>query len=234
MVGQDAASTTYVDRKQKTATSIGVEVIVRHLIHATTQEVRAALDDVRTKADGVIVQLPLPKSVDTDQVLRAIPVAQDVDGLSGASKILPATIRAILMLLQHANVDIDASTFALVGNGRLIGQPLAAYLMSRNIKPIIIDAQTKNPGARIKKADVVVVGTGVPGSVTKDMVAPHQVLIDAGYSIKNGRSVGDADPVVYDFVRAAAPVPGGLGPVTVAALLATVFELALQRRGTTT
>jgi methylenetetrahydrofolate dehydrogenase (NADP+)/methenyltetrahydrofolate cyclohydrolase len=231
MVGEDAASKTYVERKQKTAATIGVDVIVRHLVHATTQEVLAALTELQTKVDGIIVQLPLPKSVNTDQVLKAIPRTQDVDGLSGSSKILPATIRAILKLLEQAEVNIGSSTFALVGNGRLIGQPLAAYLMSRNITPIIIDANTKNPGARIKKADVVVVGTGVPGSVTADMVASHQVLIDAGYSIKDGRSVGDVDPQAYDHVRVAVPVPGGLGPVTVTALLATVYELALQHRG---
>lgn len=206
LVGEDPSSEIYVNLKVKKAQELGIEV-----------EVVEKVENVE-KYDGIIVQLP-----GGEELIDQIPLEKDVDGLREGSPFLPATVKAVLRILGLARMT---GTIVVVGQGRLVGKPLADYLEKQNKKIIRCDENTKNLGEVTKMADVLVVATGVPDLIKKDMVKSGAILIDCG------APKAEISPECYELASAYTPVPGGIGPVTVVSLLENLVEAAYNSQTT--
>ena len=195
LIGDDLASKIYVNLKVKKAKELGIEVEVRQ--------------DLNTDADGIIVQLP-----GGEHLIEKVPPEKDVDGLTGRSRFLPAGVKAVLAVTPRNDTDI----WVIVGQGRLIGKPLADYLEKQKVKVIRCDEFTKDLKTETLKGDVLVVATGVPNLIKKDMVKPGAIVIDCG------SPKAEVDPAVAGIASVISPVPGGVGPLTVVSLLENVVE----------
>ncbi len=232
-VGDQAESTTYINRKVAIAKQIGVTAEVLRLpISATIQDVVNRIMGASTKATGIIVQLPLPAHISRATVLDAIPTTKDIDGLSRASLgalvrdesgFIPATPRAILRIIQHTGRTIAGLRVAIVGAGLLVGKPLAIALTNGGATVVLIEKNERDTAALCKTADVLVACAGQPGMITKEFVHKKMLVIDAGFTVSDGKLLGDVDPAVEEYCEALTPVPGGVGPVTVAALMANLL-----------
>jgi methylenetetrahydrofolate dehydrogenase (NADP+) / methenyltetrahydrofolate cyclohydrolase len=180
-----------------------------------------------TTVHGIIVQLPLPDSSQTDEVTSAINPAKDVDGLHPDSQFTAATPMAILWLLAGYNIDPKGKLVAVVGQGRLVGAPLSQLLEDSEAEVIRCDKRTKDLAAETRKADIVVSGTGVPGLIKPGMVKPKAVVVDAGAGEANGSVSGDLHPDLFkDASLKITPNPGGVGPMTVVALFENLLQAA--------
>lgn len=176
---------------------------------------------------GIIVQLPLADASATQRAVDMVAPQKDVDGLGGNAVFDPATPTAINWLLAGYNIDLRNKKVAIVGNGRLVGAPLARMWQKSNIDVTVFDESSDNIAEQIKSFDVIVTATGVPGLITTEMVGQGVVVIDAGTASEQGRIVGDIDPAVRarDDI-AITPEKGGVGPLTVAALFDNVIRAA--------
>jgi len=239
-VGADPGSGIYVKRKLSAAKKIGVDARVILLpAEANTQTVLDAILEAAKQSDGIIVQLPLPPGINQQAVLDAVPSALDVDALSTQSTqrladnfegaIVPATPRAIIEILKGVKTIRDLRV-AIVGAGVLVGRPLSYALVNEGAKVTPVDIDTPNPTELTKQADVIVSAVGKPGLITAEHVKSGQIVIDAGFNFIDGKVVGDVDAeAVEPIVDQLTPVPGGVGAVTVVALLANVIDATVRR-----
>ncbi|MEX0748830.1 MAG: bifunctional 5,10-methylenetetrahydrofolate dehydrogenase/5,10-methenyltetrahydrofolate cyclohydrolase [Candidatus Saccharimonadales bacterium] len=228
--GTMVVSDTYVRLKQAYGQDIGVEVERYDTDTSNLVDTIQRLNGTDS-IHGIIVQLPLPESIDTGEVLNRIDSVKDVDGLGAESAFDPATPTAILWLLSEGNVELDSKTIGVIGHGRLVGAPLVRILKASGHEPLIADKETGDVAELMRECDVVITATGRPGLITPDMVHSGQVIIDAGTSSEDGSLVGDVDSSLYERSDLKiSPVPGGVGPLTVAALFANVIE-AFKRQG---
>lgn len=201
MVGDDPASKIYVNLKMKKAQEVGIETELR--------------TDLNTDADGIIVQMPGPQ-----ELVDQIPLEKDVDGLRDGSPFLPATVKGIIEILKQVQDDTD-KTYVVVGQGKLVGKPLADYLEKNGREVIRCDVNTPDLKTQTYKGDILVCATGVAGLITVDMVKPGAVVIDCG----SPKPEVDFEKV-KDVASAITPVPGGVGPMTVISLLENVVAAA--------
>ncbi|WP_134160296.1 bifunctional 5,10-methylenetetrahydrofolate dehydrogenase/5,10-methenyltetrahydrofolate cyclohydrolase [Alicyclobacillus sacchari] len=244
LVGDDPSSASYVRSKRRLATDLGLNAMV-HELPVAIQELdlvqfigRLNEDD---SVDAVLVQLPLPSHLHADRVLAAISPEKDVDGLhpanlgrasQGKPPVWPCTAAGIVRLLDFANVPIAGQTAVVVGRSRLVGWPTAQLLLSRGATVVQCHRQTVNLSSYTRQADVLVVAAGVPHLIGREHVRPATVVIDVGMNRVDGRLLGDVDfEQVAPLVSAITPVPGGVGPMTVAMLVANAVSLCEQRRG---
>jgi methylenetetrahydrofolate dehydrogenase (NADP+)/methenyltetrahydrofolate cyclohydrolase len=210
--GEDESVDSYIRAKRSYGADIGVAVEVFSETADTLVERVKALGSYMS-VTGVIVQLPLAHPELTDAALAAVPVAKDVDGLAPGSTFEPATPKAIAWLLAAFNVDLAGKTVAVVGQGRLVGAPLSDRLESSGIRVLRLDKSTPDLAAALLTADVIITATGRPGLITSAMIAPNAVVVDAG------APASDLAPDVADRTDLTiTPNPGGVGPMTVAAL----------------
>ena len=207
LIGDDPASKAYVNLKVQKAKELGIDVEVRQ--------------DLNTDADGIIVQLP-----GGEDLIDKIPPEKDVDGLVEGSPFLPATVKGILEILDPARMT---GTIVIVGQGRLVGKPLADYWEKQNAKVIRCDINTPDLKSETLKGDILVVATGVEKLITADMVKPGAVVIDCG----SPKAEVDFD-AVKDKAMAITPVPGGVGPLTVISLLENTVDAAYNNNITHT
>ncbi len=227
LVGSDPASLSYVKRKGQAAESLGCGFLLRHLTNGVS-EARVILLLKKLNKDkkvrGIIVQLPLPKKFNTERVLSAIAPQKDIDNLRGDSPFLSPSVQAIWHLLTKTGVPKKSAPILIIGYGRLIGKPLHAFLVKKGFTNIdVADKKTENLNARILAADVVISATGQPSLVKR--VKRGAVVIDAGAGIQNGKIKGDVDIArVAKFAKVVAPVPGGVGPLTVAYLFKNLIS----------
>ncbi|HRQ87029.1 MAG TPA: bifunctional 5,10-methylenetetrahydrofolate dehydrogenase/5,10-methenyltetrahydrofolate cyclohydrolase, partial [Candidatus Saccharibacteria bacterium] len=208
----------YVALKQEYGEDILIDVQVRRI---QQQEAKALIDQLNNDATvhGIIVQLPLQNTNETDDILNQIDSAKDVDGLTKGSPFIAATPMAIDWLLAGYNVDLKGKAIVVVGNGKLVGQPLAALWQGAGLNVTVCDDKTEDLQGTVKQADIIVTATGQPGLITGAMVKPGAVLVDAGTASENGKLVGDAAPDVRERNDITiTPPTGGVGPLTVAAL----------------
>lgn len=211
-------SSKYVKIKQDYGSDVGVDV---SLHRPATEELidliqRLNEDD---SIHGIIVQLPLPKDLDTDAVLNQVDPGKDVDGLGADSLFDPPTPTAILWLLSCYDVELKGKRVAVVGQGRLVGTPLTHILQKSGVEVRTCDENTRNLAAETLKADVIITATGQPGLITGDMVKPGSYIIDGGTSDVSGGLTGDVSKDIYARKDLKiSPVPGGVGPLTVCAL----------------
>jgi methylenetetrahydrofolate dehydrogenase (NADP+) / methenyltetrahydrofolate cyclohydrolase len=238
LVGNDPASKIYVRKKGQAAKKIGIDFKLYHFSEKLPQaelekEIKKIVLDDRNA--GVMVQLPLPKNKDTAAILDLIPENKDVDFLSAESfknfsqgkiKTLPPTVGAISLLLQEYKIDTNGKYVVIVGAGRLVGKPMAAWLKIRKQKFVILDKKTKNITTSIRKADILITGVGKSNLINGLMVKDGVVVIDVGISKKDGKILGDIDfKSVAKKAGYITPVIGGVGPLTVACLLENLIKL---------
>lgn len=219
--------------KQKRAQEVGVSVnLVMLPESSTTDEVLNAITAVLPYTDGVIVQLPFPAHLDTAAILAAVPAAYDVDVVRYAgevTQILPPVVGAIDEIARIYQVAFTGKSVVVVGQGRLVGKPAALYAATSGAIVTRVDKETPAIDTCIAEADILILGAGVPGLVTTSMIKSGVVIFDAGTSEEGGVLVGDADVVVAERASLFTPVPGGIGPITIAILLRNLIRLMQQR-----
>lgn len=241
LVGDDPGSHWYVNAKHKDCAEVGIESIRRELPATATQaEIEAAVDELNADPACTlyIVQLPLPKGIDENAVIGRIDPVKDADGLHptnlgwlvlGKQAPLPCTPRGIVELLRRNEVPIAGQHVAVVGRGITVGRPMGLLLTRRseNATVTLCHTGTKDLGAEVRRADIVIAAAGVPGIITADMVKPGAALLDVGVSRNAaGAIVGDLAPDVWDVAGWVAPNPGGVGPMTRAMLLSNVVDFS--------
>ena len=244
LVGDDPASQVYVRNKHRAAERAGMLSFDHHLPADAGQEdveslIRALNDDPRV--DGMIVQLPLPRGLDGNRAVQTIDPAKDADGLHPHNLGMlvlerpgprPATPAGILRLLEHFDVAVGGQLALVIGRSFLVGRPLALLLGARGVDATVVQAhsRTRDLSALARMADVLVVAAGRPGLVTADDVKPGAVVVDVGINRTEDGLVGDVDfDSVSRVAGAITPVPGGVGPMTIASLMANTVQAAEGR-----
>jgi methylenetetrahydrofolate dehydrogenase (NADP+) / methenyltetrahydrofolate cyclohydrolase len=219
-----------VDSYMKLKQSYGADVLIDVDVHTIDQKDALATIAKLNKDDtvhGIIVQIPLPDTSQTDEILNAVAAEKDVDGLSKNTKFEPATPLAIDWLLAGYNVDLANKHIVIVGHGRLVGKPLAELWRSSGFDVEVVDKKVPSLADAVKQADIIVAATGVPGLITKDMIKPGAVIVDAGVATDKNGLVGDiaADVRALDDITIT-PEKGGVGPLTVCGLFENVIRSA--------
>jgi methylenetetrahydrofolate dehydrogenase (NADP+)/methenyltetrahydrofolate cyclohydrolase len=228
LVGEDPASEKFVSLKQKFGESVGVDVWIKILSEtATTERVLTAVNELET--EGVVVQLPLPKQVDQQAVLTGIPKEKDVDVLNGGD-FTPPVAGAVFEVLDRNDISLENKKIVVVGEGRLVGVPVIEGLNKRNLQHDVVslDTDEEEKLKLLKHADVIITGAGDPHFIKPDMIKEGVVLVDAGTSESAGVLVGDVDPACQGKVSLMTPVPGGIGPITVAVLFRNLITKCLN------
>ena len=240
LVGSDPGSIAYVDGKHRDCAQVGIKSIKVNLPEsATTAEVIKAVNDLNQNPEctGFIVQLPLPKLVNTEEVLLAINPDKDADGLNpinlgkfflGKNTIIPCTPKAILALLTEYKIKLSGTKVLIIGRGTTVGRPLLILLSQKpnNATVTLAHSATSNLPELMKQADIVVAAIGSAHFIKPGMVKDGATVIDVGITRTDQGLVGDVDPAVAKSVSAFAPMPGGVGPMTRAMLLNNIIELA--------
>ncbi len=235
LVGEaDAATLSFVAIKTKAAARLGVELVREELSgDATTASAVAAVKKLAEDTHGVIVQLPLPRGIDVEEVLRAIPREKDVDAVNpaivdGERAVIAPVAGAVGELLHRARVSPAGKSVVVVGQGKLVGKPVAHYFFAREAFVRTLEAgDSLEP---LRSADIIVLGAGSPGLVRPEHIKDGVVLIDAGTSEAAGKLAGDADPACAAKASVFTPVPGGVGPVAVSMIFKNLLELARARK----
>lgn len=240
IVGDDPGSHAYVRGKHRDCAQVGIASIAKTL-PATASQGEADAVVAELNADpactGYLVQLPLPPGLDTQRILELVDPDKDVDGLHptnlgrlvhGYPGPLPCTPRAVVELLQTYDITLAGADVVVIGRGITVGRPLGLLLSRRgeNATVTLCHTGTRDLAAHTRRADIVVVAAGVPGLLTADMITPGAVVVDVGISRTDGGLVGDTAPDVAAVAGWIAPVPGGVGPLTRAMLLANVVQAA--------
>lgn len=246
LVGDDPGSVSYVTGKAKAATEVGIRnTTLRRDVSITQEELLSLIAELNNDADvdGILVQLPLPKHIDEQKVIAAISPEKDVDAfhpLNVASLwlkqpcILPCTPKGIIKLLKFAGVDIAGKEAVVVGRSNIVGQPVAKLLLEENATVTVAHSKTVNLAEVTRRADILVVAIGRERLVTADMIKPGAVVIDVGVNrdSRTGKLCGDVDFEAAQHVASAiTPVPGGVGPMTIACLMENTVE-AFEKRMT--
>jgi methylenetetrahydrofolate dehydrogenase (NADP+)/methenyltetrahydrofolate cyclohydrolase len=226
-VGDDPATAKFIEQKKKFAALAGVELRLFEYEEGISQSEleaeirRLALDD---EINGIIVQLPLPAAIDTGKVIELVPPEKDVDALGSQALILSPVVAAIAEILDRYDISFSKK-FAVLGRGKLVGQPTALWLAQNGAPVTVADSQTADLGAVTRGADVIISGVGQPGLISPDMLKEEVVLIDAGTNEQAGKLAGDALPACAAKASLFTPVPGGVGPIVVAELFKNLFLL---------
>jgi methylenetetrahydrofolate dehydrogenase (NADP+)/methenyltetrahydrofolate cyclohydrolase len=245
LVGDDPASAVYVRSKDRAATQVGIQA---HTIRlpADTPEPLLLAEIARLNADpavdGILVQLPLPPHIDTGNVIAAIDPAKDVDGFhplnvgalaNGRPGLVPCTPAGVMKLLRHAGITLPGARALVLGRSSIVGRPVAALLLAADATVTIAHSRTRDLPAECRRADVLIAAVGRPEMVRGDWVANGATVIDVGINrLPDGRLVGDvAYTECAERAAAITPVPGGVGPMTIACLLENTIEAAVKRRG---
>ncbi len=236
-VGEDPASNVYVGQKEKMAKELGYQYSHVKLVSDVTQEkIEEVIDGLNADetVDGIIVQMPLPKQLDTKRIQNLIRVDKDVDGLSdmNAGKLIhnedalmPCTPKGIMDILEYYQIDVEGKNVVIVGRSDLVGKPLAAMMLNKNATVTVCHSKTVNLAHYTKQADILVAAVGKKNIITPDMVKDGAVIIDVGINRIDGKLYGDVDfEGVKDKVSYITPVPGGVGQMTVAELAKNVLK----------
>ena len=242
-VGNDSASSVYVGNKKKACAYIGIDSLAYELPEETTQdELLKLIGELNAKEEvnGILVQLPLPKHIDEDEVIRAIDPKKDVDGFHpqsvgalciGQPGFVSCTPAGIIQLLKRSGIEIAGKECVVIGRSNIVGKPMALLLLRENGTVTVTHSKTKDLKEVAKRADILIVAIGKPKMITKEYVKEGAVVIDVGiHRNENNKLCGDVD---YDNVApicsAITPVPGGVGPMTIAMLMYNCVEAAAAK-----
>jgi methylenetetrahydrofolate dehydrogenase (NADP+) / methenyltetrahydrofolate cyclohydrolase len=241
IVGEDPASQVYIRNKHRACEEVGMRS-VHHALPADTTENQLlelvgelGLD---VDVDGILVQLPVPEQIDPDAVVAAIDPRKDVDGLTpmnagllahGTPGLVPCTPAGVMELLRHEGVELEGAEAVVVGRSKLVGVPVARLLLAENATVTVCHSRTRDLPAVCRRADVLVAAVGVPRLLGADAVKPGAVVIDVGMNRAEDGLCGDVDFEAASAAAAITPVPGGVGPMTIAMLLVNTLEAARAR-----
>ncbi|HUX45775.1 MAG TPA: bifunctional 5,10-methylenetetrahydrofolate dehydrogenase/5,10-methenyltetrahydrofolate cyclohydrolase [Terracidiphilus sp.] len=266
LVGQVPASEIYVRSKVQTCAELGIySDLIRPPETVTTEEMLELVQGLndRDDVDGILIQLPLPKQVDTKALLDAVLPAKDVDGFhpvnagrlqAGRPALAPCTPAGVIEILKRSGLPIAGQHAVVVGRSDIVGKPVAMLLLHENATVTICHSKTRDLGAVTREADILVAAIGRPGLITAEMVKPGATIIDVGinrvttreefdrffagdakreatFAKRGSTLVGDVHPKAFELAGAYTPVPGGVGPLTIAMLMANTLRAAKMRRG---
>lgn len=222
----------FLSIKRARAHEAGISLqVVEFSKDTTTEECVAIIRESSNDADGVLVQFPFPQHIDKAALIAAIPPSKDVDALSFRdAAILPPVVGAIEAILKKNNFDLKGKDVVVVGDGALVGRPAAGWCREMGATVTVATRNTEDIGELTKGADVVILGAGFPNLLTPDMIKEGVVVLDAGTSEEGGVLRGDADPACSHKALLFTPVPGGIGPITVAVLLRNLVTLTRRQR----
>lgn len=243
-VGADPASSVYVGNKKKACAYVGIESLAYELAEETTQEELLSLIgelNEKEEVNGILVQLPLPKHIDEDAVIRAIDPRKDVDGFHpqsvgalciGQPGFVSCTPAGIIQLLKRFGIEIAGKECVVVGRSNIVGKPMALLLLRENGTVTVAHSKTKDLKEVTRRADILVVAVGKPKMITRDYVKEGAVVIDVGiHRNENNKLCGDVDyEDVAPVCSAITPVPGGVGPMTIAMLMYNCVQSVLQKQ----
>jgi methylenetetrahydrofolate dehydrogenase (NADP+)/methenyltetrahydrofolate cyclohydrolase len=243
LVGDDPASHLYISRKHEAAQEVGIEPLDHRLPADTSEDelldlLRELNDD--DEVDGILPQLPLPEGIDEARAIRAVDPVKDVDGFHplnagqlylGRPTLVPATPRGVLALLEEYAIPLDGARAVVIGRSQIVGKPVAHLLLQANATVTICHSHTDDLARQTLDADVLVVAAGVAGIVDPEMVKLGAAVVDVGQNRTEAGLVGDVDPGVAERAGYLTPVPGGVGPMTIAMLLRNTVLAARYRRG---
>ena len=266
LVGSVAASEIYVRSKVKTCGELGIfSEMITPPESVTTEELLGMVEslNLRDEIDGILIQLPLPKHVDTKRLLEAVSPAKDVDGfhpvnvgrlVSGQPGLQPCTPAGVMEMMRRRNLPVSGRNAVVLGRSDIVGKPMAMLLLNASATVTICHSKTANLAEVTRQADILVAAIGRPGFVTPEMVKPGAVLVDVGinrlteaaevgrlfgddpgrqatFAKRGSVVVGDIDPAAFQLSSAYTPVPGGVGALTIAMLMANTVKAAKLRRG---
>lgn len=239
-VGRDAASSVYVNNKKKACAYVGIESVSYELDEDTTEEELVKLIETLNqteKVHGILVQLPLPKQIDEDRIIRTISPDKDVDGFHpvsvgrlwlGEKGFVSCTPAGIIQLLKCSGIEIAGKECVVVGRSNIVGKPMAALLLRENGTVTVAHSKTENLKEVTRRADILIAAVGRPKMITAEYIKEGAVVIDVGiHRDANNHLCGDVDfEDVYSKVSAITPVPGGVGPMTIAMLMDNCVQTA--------
>jgi methylenetetrahydrofolate dehydrogenase (NADP+) / methenyltetrahydrofolate cyclohydrolase len=243
LVGDDPASAVYVRSKQKACREVGIEPYDHNLSAETSQEELLALVEQLNADDavtGILVQLPLPEQIDEDRIIRSISPIKDVDGfhpfsaghlLQGTPTFVAATPAGIMEILREYEVDLQGARAVVIGRSNIVGKPMALLLLAEHATVTICHSRTRDLPAVVREADIIVAAVGRPDTVTADMMREGATVVDVGINRTEDGLVGDVAADVRDKARLLTPVPGGVGPMTIASLLRNTVRAARYQSG---
>lgn len=245
LVGEDPGSVSYVTGKAKASAEVGIKnTTIRRPATISEEELLGIIAELNADdaVDGILVQLPLPKHIDSDKVIAAIDCSKDVDGFHPMNVaalwqkqpcVLPCTPKGIIKMLKVAGVDIAGKNAVVIGRSNIVGLPVSKLLLDENATVTMTHSRTKNLGEVTSKADILVVAIGRPKFVTADMVGDGAVVIDVGVNRdpETGKLCGDVDfAAIEPKASVITPVPGGVGPMTICCLMENTIECFLKKQ----
>ena len=245
LVGEDPGSVSYVTGKAKASAEVGIKnTTIRRPETISEEELLGIIAELNADeaVDGILVQLPLPKHIDSDKVIAAIDCSKDVDGFHPMNVaalwqkqpcVLPCTPKGIIKMLKVAGVEIAGKNAVVIGRSNIVGLPVSKLLLDENATVTITHSRTKNLGEVTSKADILVVAIGRPKFVTADMVGENAVVIDVGVNRdpETGKLCGDVDfAAIEPKASVITPVPGGVGPMTICCLMENTIECFLRKQ----
>lgn len=245
LVGEDPGSVSYVTGKAKASAEVGIKnTTIRRPATISEEELLGIIAELNADdaVDGILVQLPLPKHIDSDKVIAAIDCSKDVDGFHPMNVaalwqkqpcVLPCTPKGIIKMLKVAGVEIAGKNAVVIGRSNIVGLPVSKLLLDENATVTITHSRTKNLGEVTSKADILVVAIGRPKFVTADMVGENAVVIDVGVNRdpESGKLCGDVDfAAIEPKASVITPVPGGVGPMTICCLMENTIECFLRKQ----
>jgi len=223
----------YLALKRRKAHEVGISVnVIEFPSLVTTEEVATSIAHARMQTDGIIVQLPFPSHINMETVLRMIPKGSDVDAIhydGSDDSILPPVVGAIREVAIRHDVLFAAQKVIIVGRGRLVGAPALIWCQKQGAQVEVVTKESENAEELIKTARILILGAGKPRLITADMIADNAIVFDAGTSEDGGVLKGDADPSCATKASLFTPVPGGIGPITIAVLLRNLVTLACRQ-----
>jgi methylenetetrahydrofolate dehydrogenase (NADP+)/methenyltetrahydrofolate cyclohydrolase len=244
LVGEDPASHVYIRNKRKASEEAGMRSIHRELPDTTSEEeLLGVVSELNSdeEVDGILVQLPLPDAIDQDAVVAAIDPAKDVDGLTatnagllaqGRPGLVPCTPSGVMEMLSHERIETEGADAVIVGRSILVGRPLAALLTNASATVTVCHSRTRELGEVCRRADILVAAVGSPRMVRGEWVKPGATIIDVGINRTDEGLVGDVDfEGASEVAGAITPVPGGVGPMTIAMLLQNTVRAATLASG---
>jgi len=245
LVGEDPASSVYVRSKGKATLAAGMESFEHRLSADVSQDALIALVDrlnADPAVDGILVQLPLPRHIDERAVITRIDPDKDVDGFhpvnagrlaTGLEGFVPCTPLGCLMLLKDVHPHLAGLEAVVIGRSNIVGKPMGQLLLRESCTVTMTHSRTRDLFAHVRQADIVVAAVGIPGFVEASWIKPGASVIDVGINRTDAGLVGDVDPAAAEVAGAITPVPGGVGPMTIAVLMRNTLVSAARREGVT-